>query len=125
MAEFLKNIKFAPPSEPVTMVWGGGHTLVTDPTRNGWRCRYVRGVKRDMWMIGRPGHVGCASIICVGDTLDVAVYLETPQTALGFLKRGDTLDARYEQFPAVSGVGLKIIKSIKEELAQLAELAKQ
>lgn len=55
-------------------LWGGGHTVATDPTHQGWRAALTaKGSK--VLVIGRRGITGCASVMRLSDgRLDVSVY---------------------------------------------------
>jgi hypothetical protein len=114
-----------PAREPVVCFWGGGHTAETDPTKKGWRSRPV-GDSGRLWLVGQPGKAGCASVMIIPERpgiADVAVYLESPKEVESWLLTPrDTrtgLDARYIQFPAISGVGLRIIIEINKEREML------
>ena len=69
-------------------VWG----TAPWPPRHGWRCRPIEPGSR-VHLIGRPGAVGCASLIRIDDdTWDVAYYLDTPATVLASYKQnGDRI----------------------------------
>jgi len=103
----------------VNYAWGTGHTLETDPTRKGWRCRPNQ-PGSICALLGRPGTVGCASVIYIRDgELDVALYLETPKVAHEAINggRAHLLDPFYFQVPDLPGWGLKVINRIEEDLA--------
>ena len=98
-------------------IWGGGHTLETDPTRKGWRCREVTPGR---FLVGRPGKEGCASFVWCRDGWDVGVYHMPPAEAHKHLKEGEGVDAHYVEVGNHSGFGLDIIREIEAELLRCA-----
>ena len=94
--------------------WGNGHTLDTDPTRKGWKAMPAYSGQTDLWLLGQRGVAGCATIRQVGDQLDVAVYYETPEQVVAWLRElGPHCDAAYFQVSVTPGYGLKVINRIE------------
>ena len=55
-------------------LWGGGHTVDTDPTRRGWRAALSHKDSKVL-ILGRRGVVGCASVMrMAGGRLDISGY---------------------------------------------------
>jgi hypothetical protein len=112
------QITLAPARTPTTTFWGTGHTADTDPTRKGWRCRPVA-PGGHCWVVGQKGRKGCASVMLVGERLDVALYLEDPGDVDRAIRAHEAhvLDPRYvEMAPRpYGGDGLAVIRLIEEE----------
>jgi hypothetical protein len=129
-----KSFSLRPAQEPVMIFFGGGHTAETDPSRKGWRCRPAKaGHDNKVWIVGQPGKAFCASVMLTyhlvdgepKDLIDVAIYFEDPKTVQQWINsprdKRDPLDARYVQFPAISGCGLSVIQEIEKERATFPE----
>lgn len=101
----------------VRHIWGGGHTLETDPTRKGWRCREVN---PGLFLVGRPGKEGCASLSWSRylHCWDVGIYHMPPAEAHKYLKEHGGLDAHWVEVGNHPGFGLDIIREIGEELGE-------
>ena len=55
-------------------LWGGGHTVDSDPTRQGWRAALSHKDSKVL-VLGRRNIRGCASVMRMSDgRLDVSVY---------------------------------------------------
>jgi hypothetical protein len=112
------SFTLAPAREPVHVFWGHGHTLDTDPTRQGWKVRRCTPTGQ-AWVVGQPGKAGCASIIDLEDgRLDVCLYDEDPKTIDAWLKEPREtrrcFDAGpYHQIPAIGGAGLMVIRLVQ------------
>ena len=108
-------------------MWGGGHTVATDPTKKGWRCRLLRGSKSGVRIVGRKGVEGCASFREMGDgTWDVAIYDRTPAVVSRLLQENSPeingFLCSYSTVDDHGGFGLNIINLIKEEMDVRAQL---
>jgi hypothetical protein len=90
-------------------IWGGGHTLATDPTKV-WRSHYNS--DSHAVLIGRHGVVGCFSARQMsGGRLDVAFYTyETPEEVLKAWKAGEGPDADFRILNDLPGWGLHAIE---------------
>lgn len=108
-------LKFTASSHPsIAHVWGGGHTRETDPTQRGWRCRAQPGRLGQLFVIGRRGVSGCASILLLGSGLDVAIYDNlTPLEVSEGLATGRVIADEYLALPNVPGWGLQIARKIE------------
>ncbi len=96
--------------------WGGGHTPETDPSRKGWQKRPSKKAPKVL-VIGQPGKPGCASVMEMSTTLDVALYVETAKEISAVLEEGKSLgcfDPYYRQIKPISGWGLEVIRWIEE-----------
>jgi len=119
LKEFIMlEFKTVMPRTPTPDFWGCGHTAETDPTRQRWRCRR----QGQVWLIGQPSSVGCASVMILRDgRLDVAIYLETPKEISDWLaadrETREIRDPRYLDFHPLEcgGDGLRIIREIEKE----------
>lgn len=102
----------------LSLIWGGGFTHETDPTRQGWRAARVK-KGSEILLIGRRGMAGCASVLR-GSALDVALYIETPEEVAACIKEGNgaTLDPIYVSVPETPGWGLAVIEKIRDVLAR-------
>jgi hypothetical protein len=100
---------------PRGYVWGGGHTLKTDPTRQGWRCLpLVKG--SSTLLFGQRGIGGCASIVQHPDHLDVALYAETPEEVIESMEEGRIkADPSYYRVTDAPGWGLEVILLLRAE----------
>ncbi len=100
-------------------IWGGGHTVDTDPTKKGWRCRRIGMEKRTVWLVGQKGVKGCATLVDIGrGEWDAAIYAEDPALIDLSLRQGRVgphHGAVYKTVPNVSGFGLKVIELIEED----------
>lgn len=97
---------------------GGGHTIETDPVRQGWKAaRAAPG--SDVVIIGRKGEKGCLSAILLTGKIDVAFYTnETPeQVAKAGNGRGD-FDPIYQQYNQYSGWGLEALAELQRIMAR-------
>jgi hypothetical protein len=99
--------------------WGNGHTVDTDPSKQGWRFRPVKG-RPDLLMIGQPGQDGCATLRELqtfhGLVYDVAIYVEKPgEVAQGMRDNRTDFDCRYVEIGTTAGFGLRVIREIAEE----------
>jgi len=100
-------------------IWGGGHTLATDPSLNGWSCRKVGNYK---YILSRKGDTVCATLREVRGGWDVGLFWNTPLTVrewiLGQRKQcpeGYTIDGEYLQVGDYPGFGLAIIGFLAEQ----------
>lgn len=102
-------------------LWGGGHTLETDPTRRGWRAA-LSGKGSHCLVIGQRGVSGCASVMELsGSMLDIAYYDNlTPEALAQWLNQpreerdGRVLaDVAYEAREAIPGWGLYVLDRIE------------
>jgi hypothetical protein len=98
--------------------WGGGHTLETDPTRQGWR---LRARSSDLCIIGRKanggGVRGCASVMTLSNgRLDVAIHDElTPKELEDKLKAGERVSGdEYFQVDDCWGWALCVLSKLHE-----------
>ncbi len=121
MTSFITTFKVAP-SKTLgfggNMFWGGGHTVETDPTRNGWKAATTSPEGRVV-LVGQRGVAGCATIVAYpGGLLDVALYYECPEEIAKSLKETGRagFDAEYVQIPDVSGCGLRVISLIQSKV---------
>lgn len=91
-------------------LWGGGHTIETDPSRSGWRCRPMG--TGGVVLIGQQGQQGCASVRLMADgQVDVAIYDEArPEEVARAPREADA----YLQVPSTPGWGLVVIAEIKK-----------
>lgn len=138
-----REFTLPPEMEPVGIWWGHGHTRETDPTQRGWRIRPISFPKpepegaRAVWLMGRRGVAGCASIMIHERypggpvELDVAIYDEDPKTIEQFIltpheervaKYDYAIQPSYDFAPAVSGAGLMIVREIERRAVQRAEI---
>jgi hypothetical protein len=103
--------------------WGGGHTPQTDPgsitkpVSERWRLAHGEGSGPDVVLGGRKGRPGCFSVRPLsGGTLDLAVYLETPEEVSAAWQAGVNLDPSYHEITNVPGWGLVAIELVEAEL---------
>jgi len=119
---FTTNIKWF-------MDWAGnGHTRETDPVNNGWKVKAVAGRTDDLVILGRivdgKQVKGCASILPMGDILDVAIYDDlTPKEILAVWAAGQGYDCPYYQIGPTCGWGLRVINQIEAEMDLMADMA--
>ena len=108
------------------LIWGVGHTLETDPTRKGWRCREVKPSHvPGHFLVGRPGQEGCASIHRIRDVWHVGIYLMSPAEAHKLIKEiGGFLDAHWVEVNDIPGFGLDIIREIEAEVLRYARITR-
>lgn len=102
-------------------LWGSGHTLATDPTRQGWRAALSRKGGLAL-IIGQAGVPGCASVMQLGGQLHVALYCDVTPEQVARAFRGELdADARAEVYGAAMyrtipvqypGWGLEVIQMI-------------
>ncbi len=93
-------------------LWGNGHTLETDPSRQGWRKAHA-GRCPETVLVGRRGVAGCFSARpYLGNQVDIAVYDETPEEVAAAWAKGESLDAYYVQMPLISGWGLVALEFV-------------
>lgn len=117
----LKTFTVDPISAVLALLpWGNGHTLETDPERQGWRCRLVKGRQDGILLIGQVGVSGCASLRIVDGAYDVAVYDDTPAKVAAYLQGGEYCDADFHDVSATPGFGLAVIRLIKSRRAEIA-----
>ena len=103
----LKNYFSLPPSVSTLLPWGGGHTIDTDPTKKGWVFRPAPSqFNHDIFMIGRKGVPGCATLRLLGDYWDVSYHLGRPLEA----DNGDVCGE--DLIPNIPGFGLTVILGI-------------
>jgi len=123
MANKLKA--FPAPINTLTCIWGGGHTIETDPTLKGWRFRALPEARSGVYLIGQAGKEGCATARLLGSRLtgwewDVAIYWETPEeVSLYVTGDGPFCDGRFVQTADVPGFGLEIIREIENEVRRV------
>lgn len=98
------------PNAPIESFWGNGHTLETDPTKQGWRIRPYPG-RENLWLMGRPGKPGSMTIRWVGTALDVAFYEEEPKEVAKAIPYA--LNFKLYEDP-VCGVGLGMIRDFEK-----------
>ena len=110
------------------LFWGGGHTLETEPTRNGWKARFVGPAEISrVVLVGQKGVRGCATVVRHHDgQLDVALYDCEPKVIHDSIANNGLAghDAEYFQIPDLSGCGLRIIQRIekmREEIRKYEE----
>lgn len=100
------------------LFWGGGHTLETEPTRNGWKARFVGPAEISrVVLVGQKGVRGCATVVRHHDgQLDVALYDCEPKVIHDSIANNGRAghDAEYFQIPDLSGCGLRIIQRIEK-----------
>lgn len=102
------------------LIWGGGHTLETDPTKKGWRCGLIRKGGENI-LVGRRGIPGCFSVARMGNNrLDVALYEETPEEVMAGFKT-KTVWPEFITLDEIPGWGLKAV----EEVAKMQERLKE
>ena len=104
-------------------MWGGGHTVETDPTRKGWRAKKsintgdpARGIPPNI-LVGRAGVKGCFSAMLLsprepGDdaVLDLAFYTEeTPEQVAKAMREKAFIDPIYSPARNTDGWGLAAI----------------
>lgn len=104
-------------------IWGGGHTIDTDPSKQGWRAS-LSAKGSSTLVVGRPGQRGCASVQQLSDgRVDVALYEDaTPDDVVKGLamRRGDPArvellgDPIYMQLAMIPGWGLAILERLAE-----------
>ena len=100
----------------VRNIWGGGHTAETDPTQRGWRAARV--TPNSAVLVGRRGKPGCFSAIQMSDgTIEVALYVETPEEVAASWKKGEVLDCPYRFVPNIPGWALPLIAQIERDRA--------
>ena len=112
-------------------VWGGGHTVETDPTRKGWRCRHAWFTSGglNMQLIGRPGVRGCATVVRAAVEDDghwVKVFDATPQEVMAtksdfdawmkLIQDRELWDATISPTP---GFGLRVLQMIAQATADV------
>lgn len=96
-----------------THLWGGGHTIETDPTRRGWRA-FPAG-KADAVLVGRFGVPGCFSAVPLSEgRLDVAFYDEAPEEVARLWKVGEHPDCDYLEVQDCPGWALVAIQKLAE-----------
>ena len=105
-------------------IWGGGHTLETDPTRLGWSCRPIKGLQgsRILLLAQRDCETGewlngCATMVRLSGGFDVALYDEKPGEVAEAVRnsRAHLLDPQYRPIDDYSGFGLTVIEWIHTE----------
>lgn len=100
-------------------LWGGGHTVDTDPTRQGWRARPAKAGSKVL-IIGRRGVAGAASVMQLsGGQLDVAIYGDqTPEAVAKAMdikpsdREGSLADPIFPVVPSTPGWGLRVLELI-------------
>lgn len=112
----------APNHWDASFPWGGGHTVETDPTKNGWRM--VKQPGGNVVVIGQKGIPCCASVVRISDYYDVAIYDEKPEVVSKIITEGKAgnLDPYYFQVDTTPGWGLKVIDEIKEARNNLEDI---
>lgn len=89
-------------------LFGGGHTVLTDPTRRGWRAKRAGGP--DTVLVGRPGKPGCFSAVPFGDNhIDVAIYDEAPEEVARMWKNHECVDSEYQMVSLIPGWALVFV----------------
>ena len=103
-------------------IWGGNHTVQTDPTKHGWCCaRPKASSSSDVVIVGRPGTPGCFSAVPLPyDRVDVAIYDDTPEDVAKALLSATPLDVFYKVLPMTPGWGLEAIAQIQRRSASSA-----
>ena len=113
-------------NNPSLAIWGGGHTVETDPTRKGWRAKPL-GSGSDFVLVGRPGVEGCFSaqvvrafVPGVEAYIDLAIYLDTP-SLIAKDRPYRVANAIYHRIAACPGWGLRAIELLEAEMAASAQ----
>ena len=96
-------------------MWGGNHTIETDPTKQGWR---VVKLQRAI-LVGKRNTKGCFSAICLGETIDIALYEEDPQEVATYLKGIGFCDPIFHQIGNYSGWGLTVLQLLRDMMEEL------
>lgn len=111
----LSNFTVRNPLLDPSLAWGGGHTVASDPMKEGWRIRAISPSSSGV-LVGRRGIAGCFSAMPLSDgQLDVAIYLDTPEEVSRLFKEGSA-DARYIKVACIPGWALHARDSLMEEL---------
>ena len=96
-------------------IWGGGHTLATDPTHQGWRAALSHKDSKVL-VIGRRTIRGCASVMRLSDgRLVVAVYDDATPEAISACvreRRPVPLADCILQVADIPGWGLAVLEKI-------------
>ena len=111
---------------PHTLIWGGGHTVATDPTNQGWKARHA-GKDPNVVLVGRPDVLGCfsarhvpASTLGHKAYIDLAYYDDTPKDVAQAWKNNVPMDAIYHKIDPIPGWGLEAIKITEDYRRQFA-----
>jgi len=97
------------------LMWGGGHTMETDPTKKGWIAKRLK-EGSDILLVGRRGVEGCFSVdLWDSGQIDVAVYLDTPEYVAANAKMGRNTDAWFFQMDMYPGWALACIRILEQE----------
>lgn len=98
-------------------MWGGGHTVQTDPTRQGWvKIVYAR-QGYSVIFVGRPGKPGCFTAVqASGNEIDVGLYEETFEEVKALLdaKSRSLPDCPFKRYSDIPGWGLSAIWDVQD-----------
>lgn len=91
-------------------MWGGGHTVGTDPTQHGWKACLSK-PDSHVLVVGIPGKAGCFSVVQLSDQkADVAVYDSlTPSDLVKLLSTGTAYADGYITIDLTPGWFLGIV----------------
>jgi len=102
-------------------IWGGGHTLETDPTQRGWKAGRPKETMQGnplLILVGRRGVKGCFSVLpcSEGKKLDVLIYDdETPEEIIAQWGRHETPVYSHAMLvDNIPGWGLDVIQDIEQ-----------
>lgn len=95
----------------MSMMWGGGHTIATDPTKQGWRAR--RTVFPDVVLVGRPGVVGCFSArpLSLG-MLEVTIHHDQPEVVDQAWRAGSYVEGDLHVVSDAPGWALVVMRKL-------------
>jgi hypothetical protein len=97
---------------------GGGHTIETDPVRQGWKAaRAAPG--SDTVIIGRKGVKGCISARLLTGKIDIALYTnETPEEVAKAGNERHLFDPIYVGTQVYPGWGLAALAELQRIMAR-------
>ena len=97
-----------------SLVWGSGHTVETDPTRQGWRVRRA-GEEPDTALVGRRGVKGCFTAVpdATGHLI-VRFFFRTPEELDRAIRSGEQVGGWIRTLPHIPGWGLSAIELLQE-----------
>jgi hypothetical protein len=95
-------------------LFGGGHTVATDPAKRGWRAA-LAAPGSGVLVVGRRGVAGCMSVMQLsGGRLDVAVYDDvTPESLAASARTRCPAADVIRQVEAIPGWSLPFIEMIE------------
>ena len=97
-------------------IWGNNHTILTDPTKKGWRA-FRAPINAKLVLVGRKGVKGCfTALLLSNNKIDVLIYDDfTPEEVIAIWEKNERpLFDDSMMLDNICGWGLSVISNIEK-----------